>query len=164
MDELKKAIFLDRDGVINNNKDRYYTWKKEDLEINPGVIKTLKELKNRAYLLIVISNQGGISKGEYSREDVETFHEHLNSELGKAGASIDDFYFCPHHSDSENCLCRKPQSLMIQKALARYAIDPGQSWMIGDSQRDMEAGKAAGLKTILVESNSKLDVVLENIS
>ncbi len=153
MNPLKKAIFLDRDGVINSNKGRYYTWKKEDLEINPGVIETLRDLKERGYMLFVITNQGGISRGHYTREDVEALHLQLNKLLEKEGAAIDEFYYCPHHSDHEKCLCRKPQPLMIQKAMARYGIDPQLSWMIGDSQRDMEAGRAAGLKTILVESN-----------
>lgn len=159
----RKAVFLDRDGVINSNEGRYYIWEKEELEINPGVFKTLKALKERGFLLIVITNQGGISKGQYSREDVEALHRHLNSLLGKEGSAVDEFYYCPHHNDHENCLCRKPQPLMIQKAMARYGINARQSWMIGDSQRDVEAGKAAGLRTILVESNSKLEEILDKI-
>ena len=77
--------------------------------------------------------------------------------------SIEEIYYCPHHSDNEKCLCRKPEPLMIQKAMARYGIDPQQSWMIGDSQRDIEAGEAAGLKTIMVESNGDLVRVLGQI-
>ncbi len=163
MDALKKAVFLDRDGVINSNKKRYYTWKPEHLEINPGVTETLGVLKERGYMLFVITNQGGISSGQYTREDVEALHLHLNSLLEKEGASVDEFFYCPHHTDQEKCLCRKPQPLLIQKAMARYGIDPHQSWMIGDSARDMEAGKAAGLKTILVKSNGNLKGVLEKI-
>ncbi len=79
--QCRKAIFLDRDGVINSNRDHYYTWKREDLVINPGVPETLRALKQQGYLLIVISNQGGVSKGEYTREDVEVLHGHLNSLL-----------------------------------------------------------------------------------
>jgi len=159
----KKAVFLDRDGVINSNEGRYYIWEEEELEINPGVPLTLKALKERGYLLIVITNQGGISKGQYSRKDVEALHQHLNKLLAKEGAAVDDFYYCPHHSDLEKCLCRKPQSLMILKAMARYNIDPKLSWMVGDSQRDVEAGKAAGLKTILLESNSRPEHILNKI-
>lgn len=159
----RKAVFLDRDGVINSNKGRYYTWKVEDLEINPGVAETLRTLKERGFKLIVITNQGGISRGQYTREDVETLHDQLNKILKKEGASVDAFYYCPHHSDHEKCLCRKPQPLMILKAMSRYGIDPQQSWMIGDSQRDVEAGKAAGLKTILVESNRNLGEILDKM-
>ena len=160
---MKKAIFLDRDGTINNNCDHYYIWQKEELLLNPGVIDTLTELKSRGYLLIVISNQGGISKGEFSAEDVDALHMHLRSMLEQEGISLDEIYYCPHHSMVETCLCRKPQPLMIEKALARFGIDPASSWMIGDAERDVEAGKAAGLRTILIEPNSDLRKVLELI-
>lgn len=160
---VNKAVFLDRDGVINSNEGRYYIWEKEELKINPGVIKTLKFLKERGFMLFVITNQGGISRGQYSRKDVEVLHGYLNSLLEREGAAVDEFYYCPHHSDHENCLCRKPQALMIQKAMARYGIDAQQSWMIGDSQRDVEAGKAAGLRTILVKSNRNLEEILDKI-
>jgi len=160
---MKKAIFLDRDGTINNNCDHYYIWQKEELLLNPGVIETLTELKSRGYLLIVISNQGGISKGEFSAEDVDALHMHLRSMLEAEGVSLDEIYYCPHHSMVETCLCRKPQPLMIEKALARFGIDPASSWMIGDAERDVEAGKAAGLRTILIEPNSDLRKVLELI-
>lgn len=160
---MKKAIFLDRDGTINNNCDHYYIWHKEELLLNPGVIETLAELRSRGYLLIVISNQGGISKGEFSAEDVDALHMHLRSMLDQEGLSLDEIYYCPHHSMVETCLCRKPQPLMIEKALARFGIDPASSWMIGDAERDVEAGKAAGLRTILIEPNSDLRNILELI-
>jgi len=160
---MNKAIFLDRDGTINNNCDHYYIWQKEELLLNPGVIDTLTKLKSRGYLLIVISNQGGISKGEFSAEDVDALHMHLRSMLEKEGVSLDEIYYCPHHSMVETCLCRKPQPLMIEKALARFGIDPASSWMIGDAERDVEAGKTAGLRTILIEPNSDLRKVLELI-
>jgi len=160
---MKKAIFLDRDGTINNNCDHYYIWQKEELLLNPGVIETLRELKSRGYLLIVISNQGGISKGEFSAEDVDALHMHLRSMLEAEGVSLDEIYYCPHHSMVETCLCRKPQPLMIEKALARFGIDPASSWMIGDAERDVEAGKAAGLQCIKIEANSDLRNILRLI-
>ena len=160
---MKKAIFLDRDGTINNNCDHYYIWRKEELLLNPGVSEALAELKSMGYLLIVISNQGGISKGEFSAADVDALHVHLRSMLEKQGVSLDEIYYCPHHHLVESCLCRKPQPLMIQKALARFHIDPASSWMIGDQERDVEAGKAAGLRTILIEPNSDLREVLGKI-
>ena len=159
----KKAIFLDRDGTINNNSDHYYIWRKEDLLLNPGVGEALAELKSRGYLLIVITNQGGISKGEFSAEDVEASHAHLRSMLEQEGVSLDEIYYCPHHHMVESCLCRKPRPLMIQKAMARFNIDPTSSWMIGDAERDVEAGQAAGLRGILIEPNSDLREVLELI-
>ena len=160
---MKKAIFLDRDGTINNNCDHYYIWHKEELLLNPGVIETLSELRLRGYLLIVITNQGGISKGEFTAEDVDALHMHLRSMLEQEGVILDEIYYCPHHSMVETCLCRKPQPLMIEKALARFGIDPASSWMIGDTERDVEAGNAAGLRTILIEPNSDLRKILELI-
>jgi D-glycero-D-manno-heptose 1,7-bisphosphate phosphatase len=160
---MKKAIFLDRDGTINNNCDHYYIWKKEELLLNPGVCEALAALQERGYMLIVISNQGGISKGEFGIEDVETLHAHLRVLLEAEGVHLDEIYYCPHHHMVESCLCRKPLPLMIQKALARFDIDPASSWMVGDAERDMEAGKAAGLKTLLVEANGDLRKVLDEI-
>ena len=120
---MKKAIFLDRDGTINNNCDHYYIWRKEELLLNPGVGEALAELRSRGYMLIVITNQGGISKGEFTARDVDLLHVHLRSMLARAGISLDEVYYCPHHSMVESCLCRKPQPLMIEKALARFGID-----------------------------------------
>ena len=160
---MKKAIFLDRDGTINNNCDHYYIWKKEELLLNPGVVEALAELQSRGYLLIVISNQGGISKGEFSAEVVDALHVHLRYMLEREGVKLDEIYYCPHHHMVESCLCRKPLPLMIEKALARFDIDPASSWMIGDAERDVEAGKAAGLQTILIEANSDLRKVLDKI-
>jgi D-glycero-D-manno-heptose 1,7-bisphosphate phosphatase len=161
---MKKAIFLDRDGTINNNCDHYYIWHKEELLLNPGVGEALAELRSRGYMLIVITNQGGISKGEFAAGDVEAVHVHLRSMLEREGISLDEIYYCPHHPMVESCLCRKPQPLMIEKALALFGIDPLSSWMIGDAERDVEAGKAAGLRTIFIEANSDLREVLGKIN
>ncbi len=160
---MKKAIFLDRDGTLNNNRDHYYIWRKEDFQLNPGVVDALSELQARGYLLVVITNQGGVSKGAYRMEEVESVHAHMRSLLEEGGVVLDEIYICPHHPDQENCLCRKPLPLLIQKALARFGIDPAQSWMVGDSERDEEAGKAAGLQTLRVESNGDLREVLKEI-
>jgi len=160
---MNKAIFFDRDGTLNSNKEHYYVWKVGDLRLNPGVPEALAKLKSRGYMLIGITNQGGISKGEYTTEDVEGFHRALLEALCQDGAGLDEIYYCPHHDSKENCLCRKPLPLMIEKAMARFNIDPALSYMVGDAPRDMEAGKAAGLKTILIESNSDLRNILNKI-
>jgi D-glycero-D-manno-heptose 1,7-bisphosphate phosphatase len=157
---MNKAIFLDRDGTINDNRGHYYIWRSGDLHLNPGVTETLTELRSRGYMLIVISNQGGVSKGRYSYREMEAANEHLRDLLEQDGIQLDEIYCCPHHDSRETCLCRKPSPLMIEKALARFGIDPGSSWMVGDSPRDMEAGRAAGVRTILIESNSDLRKIL----
>ena len=160
---MNKAIFFDRDGTLNSNKGHYYVWKVGDLRLNPGVPEALAQLKSMGYLLIGITNQGGISKGDYTTEDVEAFHKALLEALCQDGAGLDEIYYCPHHDSNENCLCRKPLPLMIEKAMARFNIDSALSYMVGDAPRDMEAGKAAGLKTILIESNSDLRNILNKI-
>jgi len=161
--KIRMAVFLDRDGVINNDRGHYYIGKREEVDINPGVPGALRCLKEAGFLLIVITNQGGVGRGRYTRGDVEEVHRYISDLLGPDGAEPDDYYYCPHHPGSGNCLCRKPLPLMIQKAMARYQIDPGRSWFIGDSPRDAEAGKAAGLRTILIKPNSSLSRAAEQI-
>jgi D-glycero-D-manno-heptose 1,7-bisphosphate phosphatase len=158
---MKKAVFLDRDGTLNNNDTRYYISRREDLRLNPGVVEALAGLQSRGYLLIVITNQGGIGKGETGLKEVEELHTHLRSMLEKEGIHLEEIYTCPHYPTTSTCLCRKPRPLLIEKAMARFDIDPAASWMIGDSRRDTEAGQAAGVRTILIEPNSDLRQVLE---
>jgi len=161
---MSRAIFFDRDGTLNNNQDNYYIWKPEDFKLNPGVIETLSELKERGYLMLVITNQGGVSKEEYSMDEVEEVHHHMCLLLEKEGIILDEIYICPHHQEKEACLCRKPLPLLVEKAIARFDIDKEGSWFVGDSERDMDAGKAAGLRTLLIEPNSDLRQVLEQIN
>ncbi|MEN8158225.1 MAG: HAD family hydrolase [Bacteroidota bacterium] len=160
---MKKAIFLDRDGTLSNNMDHYYLTRREDFQFNPGVVEALRELQQRSYIFIVITNQGGISQGENSIESVDKIHHYMEAILYYEGIEVMETYYCPHHSDNEACLCRKPLPLMIEKAMARYNIDPAQSYFIGDSDRDVEAGKAAGVRPILIEPNSDLRQVLNQI-
>ncbi len=150
--------------MINNPKKHYYVFKEEDFIFNKGVIHTLKEWQERDYLLIVISNQGGISKGKYSIKDVEKVHAHMKEELSDQGVYLSEIYFCPHHTKMENCLCRKPKPLMIEKALARFDIDPAQSWFIGDKKTDVEAGESAGVNTIRIRRNGDLRRILKKIN
>ncbi|MBN1131853.1 MAG: HAD family hydrolase [Bacteroidales bacterium] len=161
---MRKAIFIDRDGVINDDTKEYYIHRIENFSLNPGVVSALKFLQGKGYLLIVVSNQGGISKGLYSKEDVDRLHQYMTEILEREGIIITDIFYCPHHDEVENCLCRKPKPLMLQKAMARYRIDPGQSFFIGDKQSDVEAGRNAGIRTILIKPNSNLEKVLERIN
>ena len=159
---MKKAVFLDRDGVLNRERGEY-TYRKDDFEILPGVTEALKKLQDDGWLLIVVTNQGGIAKGIYSEDDFRLLNEILITELKKEGVHLDEIYYCPHHPDRTRCLCRKPGSLLFEKAIARFGIDPGISWMIGDKQRDADAASGAGIKTILMEANSPLLPKLEQI-
>ena len=152
----KKAIFFDRDGVLNNEENNYYIFHVEDFFLNNGIGETLKELSNQGFIFIVITNQGGIAKNLYSSHDVKAVHNKLSSLLKFYNVRLEEIYYCPHHSDLENCLCRKPKNLNIEKAIARFNIDREKSWFVGDRDSDIEAGKSSGLKTIKVKANEDM--------
>ena len=153
---MQKAIFLDRDGVLLNDEGQYYIHKTDDIKISNGVSDALKRFTDMGFLLIVISNQGGIAKGIYTKQDVDKIHNKLKKQFKIEGIDIKEYYYCPHHSDIEKCLCRKPGSLLIEKALARFNIDPDKSYMIGDNKRDIEAGNQVGISGIKIKPNQNL--------
>jgi D-glycero-D-manno-heptose 1,7-bisphosphate phosphatase len=156
---MNKAVFFDRDGVINNEESNYYIHKRDDFKLNDGIVHAMKVLQDNGFLLIVITNQGGISKGFYTGDDVKAVHQKMISELRSKAIELTEIYYCPHHSDNENCLCRKPKSLLLEKAIARFNIDTNQSFFIGDRETDRKAGEKVGLKTILVKANSDMSVI-----
>ena len=151
-----KVIFLDRDGVINNNAKHYYVYKPENFELNKGVVKSLKKFVEKGYEIIVISNQGGISKGVYTKQDLNILDDYMRNIFSQENIIFKETYYCPHHSDLEKCICRKPNSLLIEKAIARFKIDTKNSIMIGDSDRDIKAAKKTGLQTLKVKANADL--------
>lgn len=142
----QKAVFLDRDGVLNEERGDY-VWTLEDFKIVSGIIDVLKELKAKGYLLIVVTNQAGIAKGRYTRKQMQECHDYFQKE---SGYLIDHFYYAPNHPDYSESLTRKPDSLMWEKAMEKFTIDPLQSWMIGDKERDLIPAKKFGMKTIRV--------------
>jgi D-glycero-D-manno-heptose 1,7-bisphosphate phosphatase len=152
---MNKAIFLDRDGVVNIERGEY-TWKVEDFELTVGLVGFIKVVKQKGFLVIIISNQGGVGKGLCSIDDVEKAHQYLREELAKENLQLTDIYYCPHHPKTGKCLCRKPESVMLEKAIAQYQIDVQKSFFIGDRDRDVESGEKVGIKTILVKSNDNL--------
>ena len=140
-----KCIFLDRDGVLNVDRVDY-VYRMEEFIIPPGVGEALRTLKDAGYLLVVITNQSGIAKGIYKREDVYMIHQAIQD---GTGVELDDIYFCPYHEKFDShSLTRKPGSLMIEKAAAKYEVDMDASWMVGDHERDITAGTRAGSRTI----------------
>ena len=153
---MNKAIFLDRDGVLNHEIYDYIC-RVEDFEVLEYQIPVLKKLFDEDYLLIVITNQGGIALKRYTEEQLSTMHEILSSSFEKQGASIAGFYHCPHHPTVGGpCECRKPASGMILEAIAKFNIDPTLSVMIGDKPRDVEAANGAGVKGILIEPDEQV--------
>ncbi|PLX15062.1 MAG: HAD family hydrolase [Salinivirgaceae bacterium] len=161
---MQKAVFLDRDGVINDNSKHYYVFKDDQLVYNPDVLDVIKSFYDAGYLVIVISNQGGVSRGLYETKDVDVLHEKIKKDVEAIGGKITDFYFCPHHDKVEKCLCRKPSSLLIERAAAAYDVDLAASYLIGDSERDVEAGNNAGLnKSFKVEANGSCKDIIAQI-
>lgn len=147
---MNKCIFLDRDGVLNQDLEGYL-FQTELLQFPEGVKEGLADLKKAGFLLIVITNQAGIAKGLYDGSAVEKIHNYMNEIYDNA---LDDLYFAPHHEAyTTKSLSRKPGALMIERAAAKYHIDMTQSWMIGDNERDIEAGSNAGAKTILLKTS-----------
>jgi D-glycero-D-manno-heptose 1,7-bisphosphate phosphatase len=152
----QKAIFLDRDGVLIKNDTQYYIWKLEKLEFTDGVFDNLRLLSQQGYRLFIVSNQGGISKGIYKTEDVIKFHSELESRFKNEGIQFEEIVFCPHHPEIEKCMCRKPESLMIDKLVAKYKLSYADSFLIGDTESDMQAAQKAGIQGIKVIANQNM--------
>lgn len=160
--ELNKAIFLDRDGVLNRELGDYTTCV-EDFEILPDVFDALKILQERGFLLIVVTNQGGIAKGRYTLEELNKMHTYFVDECKKNGVTITDIFYSPHHEIYTKSLSRKPASLMLERALARYHIDPTKSYMIGDSPRDIEAANGINIRGLMIPSNSSILAIINEL-
>ncbi|HAH24629.1 MAG TPA: hypothetical protein DCL77_12905 [Prolixibacteraceae bacterium] len=153
---MNKAIFLDRDGVLINNKDHYYIWESSQLEFIEGVFDNLQLLQQKGFQLFIVSNQGGISRGLYTKENIGQLHEELIQTFSNHQITISDILFCPHHSEIEKCLCRKPESLMIDKLMAKYGLNPLESILIGDNESDMIAAAMAGIQGIRITPNQNM--------
>jgi len=150
-----KAIFLDRDGVIN--KEKNYLYKKEDFEFIDGVFDACKYFQKLGYQLIVVTNQSGIARGYYQEEDFQKLTQWMLGQFINQGLRILDVFFCPHGPES-TCNCRKPKPGMLLEARGKYNIDMKNSWMIGDKEADVRAANAAGIEnTILVKTGHDID-------
>lgn len=152
---MKRAVFLDRDGTINQEKD--YLHRIEDFEFVPGAPEAIRLLNQGGLFVVVVTNQSGVGRGYYTEADVETLHRHIAAELASVGARVDAWLYCPHHPEGKgsyavSCSCRKPLPGMLLQAAAQYGIDLSASVMIGDKRADVEAGLAAGCRPILVRS------------
>jgi D-glycero-D-manno-heptose 1,7-bisphosphate phosphatase len=153
---MQKALFLDRDGVINKKGKSYYIHRPEDFIFNPGLFEVLKSFTDRGYIIIVITNQGGISRGIYTDEDTVKLHEYMAERLADEGIIVTAVYYCPHHPDNEQCLCRKPGNQLFEQAIAEHNIDRSLSLMIGDSEADIEAAHKSSVRAVKVETNGNL--------
>ena len=150
-DTPRPAVFLDRDGTINVEKN--YLHRVQDWKWIPGAQAAIKSLRDFGYLVVVVSNQAGIARGYYTSEDVAALHLHVQQELLELGVGIDAYYWCPHHPDfAPGCSCRKPAPGMLLQAAQDLNIDLAASWMVGDKAIDMQAGLAAGVSSLLVQT------------
>jgi len=148
---MKRAVFLDRDGTINAEKN--YLHKPEDWEWIPGAVEAIRGFNELGFLVIVITNQAGIARNYFEAKDVEALHKYVDKLLNKENARIDAYYYCPHHPDFGDkivCSCRKPEIGLILQAQKDFDIDLSSSFMIGDKATDIESGNRAGMTSILV--------------
>jgi len=155
------AIFLDRDGVINKEKDDYVKSVGE-LEIFPYVGNSIKKIHKLGFLAIVITNQSAINRGLTTHENIIMIHDQIQEILKPFQTKIDAFYYCPH-MPKEYCSCRKPKTGLILKAAATWEINLESSWVFGDSDSDVIAGKSVGCKTIKITPNFNLQNAVEQV-
>lgn len=161
MNELHKAIFLDRDGVINKERNDYVKTVSE-LEIFPGVGESVKQLKDAGFHVIVITNQSAVNRGLTNHNNIRDIHSTIQECLRRSGTSIDGFFYCPHRPD-ENCECRKPKAGLLLQAAYEFKIDLKSSWMIGDNDIDVQAAKLVGCNAIKIDDKITLNDAIQNI-
>ena len=145
----RPVVFVDRDGVINRRVPGDYVRSWDQFRFLPGARAGLRLLRDAGYLLVVVTNQRGIGRGLMSDADLAEVHRRMQNELVLAGAGLDAIHYCPHDLH-ESCGCRKPRPGMMERALERFAVDAGRSWVVGDSLSDLEAGRAVGIRGILI--------------
>lgn len=165
----KRAIFLDRDGVVNI--DNGYVSVVDDFEFIEGVIEALQKLKDKGYLLVIITNQSGIARGYFSEDQFNALTEWMDWSLADRGVDLDGIYYCPHHAEHGigeykiDCDCRKPKAGMINEAVKELDIDLSQSVLVGDKVSDIQAGIAAGIKNnYLVRTGKEITEQGENLA
>lgn len=146
---MRKCVFFDRDGVLNED-DPNYVYEVEKYKVYPEIPDIIASLKKQGFLIIVITNQAGISKGIYTERQMQACHDKLQQ---VCEGNIDGIYYCPYHQDHPKSNCRKPSAKMFEDAIEAYNINPAQSWMIGDRDRDLIPARKLGMKTIGVKRN-----------
>jgi len=160
---MNKALFLDRDGVVN--KEKNYLYKIEDFEFIDGVFETCKYFQEKGYLIIIITNQAGIARGKYTEKDYQVLTNWMIKEFEKENIKISKVYHCPHHPEfSGECKCRKPHIGMLLGAQNHFNIDMSHSILVGDKNSDIEAGINSGIeKNYLIATGHKIEINQFNV-
>jgi D-glycero-D-manno-heptose 1,7-bisphosphate phosphatase len=149
MTELRRAAFIDRDGVLN--VDHGYVYRVQDFEWLPGAVQALRQLQAAGHALVIVTNQSGIARGMYTEADLARLHRHVEGELLHQGVRLTGIQSCPHHPQAvvaayrQDCECRKPRPGLILRACVEYGLDAARSCLFGDKASDIEAGRAAGV-------------------
>lgn len=163
----RPAVFLDRDGVINQNVFNPATGSFEapltadDFALAPGAVQALRQLQSAAFLLFVVSNQPNYAKGKSSLEALAAIDQKMRRELASSGVELSGVYYCLHHPQgiipeySGQCACRKPSSYFLLRAIRKFHLDAERSWMIGDRETDILCGRSAGVRTILISDSAR---------
>lgn len=161
---MKRALFLDRDGTINQYGE--YIYKIEDFKFIDGAIDFIKDFNCLGYKVFVVSNQAGIARGYYTENDLLKLQHYVDDVLLQHGAHIDEWFYCPHHPDKGlapyniTCNCRKPKTGMVDKAVEKYDIDRQNSIMVGDKPWDIECGNRAGIQSFMLDEHGYIDLRL----
>jgi D-glycero-D-manno-heptose 1,7-bisphosphate phosphatase len=156
---MEKAVFLDRDGTVI--EDSGYVGKVEAVKFMPGAGEAVRLLNEGGFRVVVATNQAGVARGFFTEEDVERVNDHVRASLAREGATIDRFYYCPHHIDGvreeyrKDCRDRKPNPGMLERASRDMDIRLADSWMVGDFESDIEAGRRAGCRTVLLSGGNR---------
>ncbi len=162
-----KAVFFDRDGTLN--VDIAYLHRPEDFIWIEGAKEAIKYVNDKGYLAILVTNQSGVARGYYPEEDIKAVYDWMNKELAKIGAHLDALFYCPHHPTgkipayTKICSCRKPDTGMVDEACLRFNIDRSKSYLVGDSERDLECAQKAGVQGIRFSGGNLLNCICEMI-
>jgi D-glycero-D-manno-heptose 1,7-bisphosphate phosphatase len=152
---MKKAVFLDRDGVINRKApEGQYVTRWEEIEFLSGACEAVRLLNHAGFFVVVVTNQRCVAKGLMTTEELDFLHLRMRREFEASGARLDAIYYCPHENEPP-CICRKPQPGLLLEAARRHDVDLAASWMIGDSPRDVGAGRNAGSHTALLVADAE---------